>query len=85
MIDDECGAVGGMRIGRGNQYSEKTCPSVSLSTTNPTRPDLGSNSGRCGGKPATNRLSYGTAIASIFSDKIPLDFTLVKLLIYIPD
>jgi hypothetical protein len=32
-----------------------------LSTTNPTWPDLGSNPGRRGGKPATNRLSYGTA------------------------
>jgi hypothetical protein len=29
--------VGGMRIGRGNQkYSEKTRPSTTLSTTNPT-------------------------------------------------
>jgi hypothetical protein len=27
----------------------------------PTWPDLGSNPGRCDGKPATNRLSYGTA------------------------
>jgi hypothetical protein len=32
-----------------------------LSTTNPTWPDLGSSLGRRGGKPATNRLSYGTA------------------------
>jgi hypothetical protein len=36
-------------------------PSATSSTTNPTRPDLNSNSGRRGGKPATNRLSYGTA------------------------
>jgi hypothetical protein len=41
--------------------SEKTCPSATLSTTNPTWPHLGSNLGRRGGKPATNRLSYGTA------------------------
>jgi hypothetical protein len=33
MIDDECG----MRIGRGKKkYWEKTYPSVTLSTTNPT-------------------------------------------------
>jgi hypothetical protein len=32
-----------------------------LSTTNPTRPDPGLNPGRRGGKPATNRLSYGAA------------------------
>jgi hypothetical protein len=43
------------------KYSEKTCPSASLSTTNPTWPDLGSNPGRRGGKPETNRLSYGAA------------------------
>jgi hypothetical protein len=43
------------------KYSEKTCPSASLSTTNPTWTNLGSNPGRRGGKPATNRLSYGTA------------------------
>jgi hypothetical protein len=48
MIVDECGAVGGMRI-------------ATLSTTNPTLPDLGSKPGRRGGKPATNRLSYGAA------------------------
>jgi hypothetical protein len=43
------------------KYSEKTCLSVTLCTTNPTYPGLGSNPDRLGGKPATNRLSYGTA------------------------
>jgi hypothetical protein len=43
------------------KYSEKTCPSATLSTTNPTRPEPGSNPGRRGGKPATNRVSYGEA------------------------
>jgi hypothetical protein len=33
-----------------------------LSTTNPTWPDPGANPGRRGGKPATNRLSYGAAL-----------------------
>jgi hypothetical protein len=43
-------------------------PNVTLSTTNPTRPDLGSSSGRGG---ATNRLSYGTTVTEflIFSVK----------------
>jgi hypothetical protein len=45
------------------KYKEKTCPSTTLSTTNPTWPDPGSNLGRRGGKPATNRLSYGMAIS----------------------
>jgi hypothetical protein len=41
------------------KYSEKTCPRATLSTTNPTWPDPSSNPGRRGGRPATNRLSYG--------------------------
>jgi hypothetical protein len=42
------------------KYSEKICPSAALSTTNPTCcPDA--NPGRRCGKPASNRLSYGTA------------------------
>jgi hypothetical protein len=45
------------------KYSEKTCPSATLSTTNPTRLDPGLNPGRRGGKPATNRLSYGVALS----------------------
>jgi hypothetical protein len=42
------------------KYSDKTCPSATLSTTNPTWPDPGSNPVRHDGKPATSRLSYGT-------------------------
>jgi hypothetical protein len=48
-----------------HKYSEKTYPSATLSTTNPTRPDLGSNPDRRCGKPATNRLSYGTAFVCV--------------------
>jgi hypothetical protein len=34
--DDDCGAVDGMRIGRGNRSTTKeTCPSATLSITNP--------------------------------------------------
>jgi hypothetical protein len=47
------------------KYSEKTCPGATSSTTNPTWPDLWSNPGRCGGKPETNRLSYGMAYVSL--------------------
>jgi hypothetical protein len=42
------------------EVSEKTSPSAALSTTNPMF-CLVTNSGRRGGKPATNLLSYGTA------------------------
>jgi hypothetical protein len=40
----------------------KTCPSATLSTTNPTWTDLGSNRGLRSGRPAANRLSHGTAL-----------------------
>jgi hypothetical protein len=43
------------------KYSEKTCPSATLFTTNPTWPDPGANPDRRCGKPATNRFSYGAA------------------------
>jgi hypothetical protein len=46
------------------KYCEKTCPSATMSTRNPTWPDLGSNPGRRGGKPAPNSLNYGTAFNS---------------------
>jgi hypothetical protein len=36
-----------------------------LSTTNPTWPDPGLKPGRRGGRPATNRLSYGAAIRNV--------------------
>jgi hypothetical protein len=44
------------------KYSEKTRSNVTLSTINPTWPDLGTSPGRHSGKPVTNRLSYGTVI-----------------------
>jgi hypothetical protein len=55
--DYDDGEFGGMKP----KYSEKTYPSATLSTTNTTWPDPGSNPGRRGGKPATNRLNYGAA------------------------
>jgi hypothetical protein len=59
-IDDgDCGAIGGMKIGK------KTCSSTTLSITNPTWPDPSSNPGRRGGKPATSRLIYGTGRVSL--------------------
>jgi hypothetical protein len=42
-------------------YSERNLPQCHLSTTNPTWTDPGSNPGLCGERPATNRLSHGTA------------------------
>jgi hypothetical protein len=63
--DDECGAVGGMS-GKGNQSTRrKPAPSSALFPTNPRGPDPRSNPSRRSGKPATNCLSYGTAIHSV--------------------
>jgi hypothetical protein len=63
MIDEDyCGAIGGMKIGRGNQ-STQIKPALA-----PLRPPQiphdqtqARTRGRRGGKPATNRLSYGAA------------------------
>jgi hypothetical protein len=63
--DDECGAVGGMRIGRGNRSTRRKPAPVPLCPPQiPHDKDLGSNQGSRGRKPATNRLSYGTALCS---------------------
>jgi hypothetical protein len=62
--DNDCGAIGGMRIGRGNQNTRRRPAPVPFCP--PQIPDdLDSKSGRRGGKPANNRLSYGTAIHTI--------------------
>jgi hypothetical protein len=62
--DEECGIVGGMRIGRGNRSTRRKPAPVPLCP--PQIPhDLGSNPGRRDGKPATNRLSCGTALHSV--------------------
>ena len=47
--------------GENRSIRRKTYPSATLSTINPTRTDPGSNPGLRGGRPATNRLSHGTA------------------------
>jgi hypothetical protein len=54
---------------------EKLAPAPLLSTTNPTRLDPVLNPGRRGGKPATNRLSYGAPI----SERYVSYFVLMKI------
>jgi hypothetical protein len=61
MIDDECGAVCGMRIGKRNWSTRRKFALVPLCPHE-------SNPGRRGGKVTTNRLSYGTADSSSKSD-----------------
>jgi hypothetical protein len=68
MIDgDDCGAVSVTNLWQGKpKYSVETCP---LALCPPyIQHDLTlSNPGRSGGKPATNHLSYDTAVASGWS------------------
>jgi hypothetical protein len=59
MLDDECEAVGGMRLGRGNRGTRRKPASVPLRPPQLPHDDLESNPDRRGGKLATNRLSYG--------------------------
>jgi hypothetical protein len=55
-----------MKLTGENQSTRgKTCPDATLSTTNPTWIDPGSNSGLRGGRPATNRLSHSMACVSV--------------------
>jgi hypothetical protein len=52
--------------GENRRTRGKTCPSATLSTTNPTWSDPGSNLGLRDGRPAANRLSYGTALVKYY-------------------
>jgi hypothetical protein len=54
------GAVGGMQIGSGNRSARRKPAPLSLCP--PQIPHLGSKADRRGEKPATDRLSYGTAL-----------------------
>jgi hypothetical protein len=55
----ECRLAGEPEVLGGNLPQRHFCPSQ-----NPTLPDPDLNPGRRGGKPATNRLSYGAALLS---------------------
>jgi hypothetical protein len=48
------------------KYSEKTCPGATLSTTKSLMTTRSRTPDRSGGKPATNRLSYGAAYENGF-------------------
>jgi hypothetical protein len=56
MIDDDCGAVGGMRISGGNRSIRRKPAPVPLCP-----PQISLDPDRRG-KPTTNLLSYGTAL-----------------------
>jgi hypothetical protein len=57
----------------------KTCPSATLSTTNPTWTGLWSNPGLRGERSATNRLSHGTALWQPYHLHVPTVYKSVSL------
>jgi hypothetical protein len=60
--DDDCGAISGIRIDRGNRSTQRKLAPIPLCPPqNPHDLTRARTSGR-GGKPATNRLSYGRVI-----------------------
>jgi hypothetical protein len=59
--DYDDGEFGGMEIGRGGENPPLSPPQIPLDKT------AGSNPGRRGGKPATNRLSYGAALSAHYN------------------
>jgi hypothetical protein len=63
MIDeDDCGGIGGIKIGRGNLSTRrKPAPAPLCPPQIPHDQTRARTPGRRGGKPATNRLSYGAA------------------------
>jgi hypothetical protein len=75
--DYDDGEIGGMKIGRGHESTRRKpapaplCPPQILLDQTP-----GSNPGRRGGKPATNRLSYGAASLNSYICKRTLKFKL---------
>jgi hypothetical protein len=61
-VIDEYEANGGMTFAGETEELRENLPSATLSTTNPTWKDPGTNLGLHGERPATNRLSHGTAL-----------------------
>jgi hypothetical protein len=61
-------STGGIKLTGENLSTQgETCPGATLSTTNPTWTEPGSNLSLCGDRPVTNCLSHGTAIGSQYS------------------
>jgi hypothetical protein len=71
--DGDCGDIGEeWRLAGETKVLGENLPQTTLSTTNLTWLDPGLNPGRRGGKPATNRLSYGAALQKFNPRRIVL-------------
>jgi hypothetical protein len=55
--------------GKAKYSGEKTCPSATLSTTNPKCTDPGSNPNLRGRRPAANRLGHGKATGGLILER----------------
>jgi hypothetical protein len=66
--DYDAGEIGGM-IGRGNRSTRRKPATVPLCPRQTPHACPDANPGRRGGKPASNRLSYGTAKDSVRKEK----------------
>jgi hypothetical protein len=65
------GVIGGMKIGRGNRSTQrKPTPAPLCPPQNPTWRTRSRTPDRSGGKPATNRLSYGAVFFSPISSPL---------------
>jgi hypothetical protein len=65
------GVIGGIKIGRGNRSTRrKPTPAPLCPPQNPTWQTRSRTPDRSGGKPATNRLSYGAAFFSPISSPL---------------
>jgi hypothetical protein len=75
MIDeDDCGAIGGIKIGRGNWSTwRKPAPAPLCPPQIPHNQTRARTPDRCGGKPATNRLSYGAALLWVLLELLMKD------------
>jgi hypothetical protein len=66
--DYDDGEIGGMMIGKGNRSTRRKLAPMPLCPPQTPHDCPDANPGRRGGKPATNRLNYGTAFfATVFS------------------
>jgi hypothetical protein len=60
--DYDDGEIGGLMIGKGNRSTQRKSAPVPLCPSQTPHACPDTNPGRRGGKPATNRLSYGTTL-----------------------
>jgi hypothetical protein len=72
LDDDECGAVGGMTVDRGNRSAMIKPVPVSICPPQIPRVELGSNPARRGEKLANNHLSYDKACLKYLTSKFSI-------------